>query len=352
MMSYIIVIAAALATIAAWYKFWRGHAARFVESGYVPPATSRFGQFGFACFSYLLTFLTVGKVKVIRKARVPKGRVVFAANHQLPCDFAMLRRGSGRHFRMLTDSAQLGGFFGVLAACGGVISVAFKAKTDGARAEQSCVAAVASRHKRISFALALLAWVGCAAAFVYAVSIGSTPLALGAAVFALAVAGMPGEAPALGIFPEGSLLPDNPNLDVMFRPGAVRIARAAGEGCGESVQIVPMAILYKHDAASADWTHRYLSGMRSMFAGMRNPKVWNPIFKLKLDELPEAEREEIERRKKEALEAYRKSKITNYGGVVVVGEPIDPAKLPADPIEAINEIHKVVAALYEEARRH
>lgn len=350
---YYVSVGLAVLGITGWYFYWQSHSRRFIESGYVPPASSIAGQIGFAAFAYLLTFLTVGKVKVIRRAdRPPVGRVVFAANHQLPCDFAMVRRGSGRHFRMLTASEQLGGFFGLLAAAGGVISVAFKQKSDGPAAEQGCVRAVASKHVRISSKLAAAVFLGLTGAFIAATIHGAPTVAALAVLAALVVAALPGDPPSLGIFPEGSLLPDNPNLTEKFRPGAVRIARAAAEACGEPVYIVPMAIHYRRDAAKADWTHRFLAGMRSMFLGIRNPKVWNPIFKVKLDELPEAEREELKRRQKEILREYARAKVTNYGGVVVVGEAIDPSTLPADPIEAITQVHAAVAALYEEAKRH
>ncbi len=352
-MIYIISILGALFGVAGWYMFWKGHAARFPQSGYVPPQTSWFGEFGMAAFAYLLTFLTVGKVKVIGKNKLPRGgRVIFAANHQLPCDFAMVRRGSGRHFRMLTAADQLGGFFGVLAACGGVISVAFKQKTDGQAAEQGCIRSVAAKNWRISFGVAVTLWLASAAGFVASLHFGMPWYALGAVVLALVVAGMPGSGPALGIFPQGALLPDDPDMKELFRPGAVRIGKAAASAAGEPVTIVPMAIHYKRDPNGADWTHRHLKGMRSMFLGTRNPKAWNPEFKKDLEAMTADERAESEAKRKEIMKAHKKSNVTNYGGVVVVGDPISIADLPEDPIEAIAIVRARIVELYETAKQH
>ena len=353
-MTWLIASGAALLSVVVWYFFWNSHAKQFQTSGYVPPASSWFGQFGMIAFAYLLTFLTVGKVKVIGKKNAPKkGRVIFAANHQLPCDFAMVRRGSGRHFRMLTAADQLGGFFGLLSAAGGVISVAFKNKaTDGALAQEGCVKALSHKGFRIPFKLALVLWATALAGFVVSMQNGSDLGEILAIVGALFVLGCPGSKPALGIFPQGSLLPDDPELTEIFRPGAIKMARDAALASGESVKIVPLAIHYRKDPAKADWTHKYLKGMRSMFIGVRSPKTWNPLFKLNLDDLPESERERVKAERKEILRAYARAKTTNYGGVVVVGEPIDAATLPEDPIAAITIIKEKIAALLDEARKH
>lgn len=350
-MSMIIMLGFAAALTAAgltlWYLFFKSHADRYQTSGYLPPVTGPLGRFGFAVFSYLLTFLTVGKVKVIRKARLPGGRLVIAANHQLPCDFAMLRRGAGRHFNMLTAADQLGGTFGVLSAAGGVISVNFKKKEDGALAEKGCVKAL---KRKLGIDLSLVAFL---MASVFVITVFELPL-LGALMLAgglIALFAAP-VYPALGIFPEGSLLPDNPDMNMIFRPGAIRIARAAASESCASVTIVPMAIHYKRDPAGADWTHRYLKGMRSMFPAIRNPKTWDPIFKVKLDELSQSEKAEVLARQEELKRAYARSGKPVYGGVVVVGEPVSLDSLPADPIEAANKLHTIVAELMKEARQH
>lgn len=349
MFSLLGLSAAVLASVLTiWYLFYQSHAAKYSQSGYVPPVTGPLGRIGFAAFSYLLTFLTVGKVRVTRKGRLPFGRVVFAANHQLPCDFAMIRRGAGRHFHMLTASDQLGGPFGVLSAAGGVISVAFKNKEkDGPAAEKGCVKALSASFG-IELSIVAVALAGVFAAVVFeSIFLGSALLL--ASGFLLARAPY---YPALGIFPEGSLLPDNPELGVNFRPGAIRIARAVAAKTGEPVFIVPMAIHYERDKAYADWTHRHLAGMRSMFPAIRNPKTWDPIFKVKLDELPESERADLAAKQEALKKAYAKSGKPVYGGAVVVGEAVNVADLPEDPIAAANFLRDIVAGLLNEARQH
>lgn len=349
MTTIIVLVAAAIAAVAGFFVYWGAHARRFVESGYTPPATSWFGELSFAIFAYLLTFLTVGKIKV--KGKAPRsGRLIFAANHQLPCDFAMLRRGAGRHFRMLTASEQLGGVFGLLSAAGGVISVAFKDKADGKKAQDACVRWVASRHLRIPLALASCFWLASIVGFGYALSSGSFYLGLASVVAALVVAGFAGSPVALGIFPQGSLLPDDPDFKEHFRPGVVRIAREAAALSGEPVFIVPMAIYYERDAGKADWTHSHLRKMRSLFLGQRNPKVWNPIFKRDISKLRSLDQDAIKNERREIMRAYARSNVTNYGGTVVVGKPISTADLPEDDLAAVAVVRAAIVALVEEAK--
>ena len=300
----VVLMLVKLGTVAffIWYAKWKKHAVRFSESGYTPPLAGWFASFTMYMAARLLTFLTVGKVEVRRSRKIPAtGRVIFAANHQLPCDFAMVRQASGRHMRMLTASSQLGGFFGVLAAWFGVISVAFKSKSDGAAAEEACVNAVADEN-------------GC-----------------------------------LGIFPQGALLPDNVLNKCEFRPGAVRIAQKAAALSGEEVYIVPVAIYYERNPAKAGFTHRFLKKARSNFLGMRDPRYYDPIFKIDLSTLSEEERAKVEAEQKEAVRKYKRSHVTNYGGVVVAGDPVPVSSLPSDPLEAIEVIRQHIAALLSTA---
>lgn len=299
-----IVTIAGTIRLALWYSFWKKHAVKFVESGYTPPKAGRISEFFFGAACRFVTFMTVGKVRVIRSVNVPKkGRVIFAANHQIPCDFAMVRHGSGRHFRMLTAADQLGGTFGVLAAWFGVISVAFKQKSDGAAAELACTNAVAK------------------------------------------------EDGALGIFPQGALLPDNNLNKSEFRPGCIRMAVKASLLSGQDVQIVPIAIHYIRDAKQAGWTHRFLKRYRSLFLGMRNPKHWDADFKVDESQLGASERAELLERREAKWKEYRRSHATNYGGVVVVGDPISICTLPHDPLEAIEVIRLEMARLLEIAKK-
>lgn len=352
-MTKLFVAAAILLGPVAWYLFWKQHAAKFKQSGYVPPASSWFGEFALWGFARLLTFLTVGKVKVIGKEKSPRhGRVIYAGNHQLPCDFAMLRLGARRHTRMLTDSGQLKGIFGVLAAAGGVISVNTKQECSGAAAEHGCSRAVADKSFRVSFGVACFLWLLAAAGFVFSLTAGLTWAAIAAVSAALVVAALPGSQPALGIFPQGGLLPDDPDLKEHFRPGTIRVSREAAALAGEPIMIVPVAIYYQRDSSRADWSHRFLKGLRSMFGGLRNPRFWNPVFKLKLEELSPEERQRVEQTREQLMLEFAKTKVTNYGGVVVVGDAFDASTLPQDPIEAIAVVKNKVQELLKEARKH
>lgn len=287
------------------YRYWKAESLKFASSGYMGAKANLAGRILFAAACRLVTFLTVGKVKVIGKNNIPRfGRVILAANHQLPCDFAMLRRGSNRHFRMLTSAEELGGIMGVLGAYFGVISISFKNKGDGALAEAGCVRAVSE------------------------------------------VDG------ALGIFPQGGLLPGNQLKKEEFRPGAVRIGKAAAAYAEADVCIVPIAIHYKRDPKQADWSHRFLKRFRRLFKGMANPKYWDPLFKVNTESLGEAEKAELLQKQQALLEAFRKSRVTNYGGVVVVGKPIKVSSLPSDPLEAIEIVRLAIVELSAQAQNH
>lgn len=304
-MTYGLIALAGLAIMTGlWYKRWAPHAKRFAEGGYVPPLTGP-GKAAYKVAAWLLTALSVGPVKVIGKKNAPKtGKVVFAANHQFPCDFAMVRRGSGRHFRMLTDAAQLTGFFGVLSAWMGIISVRFKEKSDGQVAQAACTRVLTEEANG-----------------------------------------------AVGIFPEGSLLPDNPGMSEMYRPGAVRMALEAAAATGEPVVIVPMAIHYERDINRATFVQRLRAKLRFItFPATRNPRVWNPVMKTPTDGLNEAELADLKRRKAEIMKAHNDNHATIYRGVVVLGEPIDSRTLPADPIKAIEQIKARVIELLAQAK--
>lgn len=292
------------AALLRWYFYWKSHAVKFKQSGYMAPYTTACGKIFFNLSTRLLTFLTVGPVKTVDRRKSPmRGRTVYVGNHQLPTDFAMLRRGAGRHFRTLTSAKELKGFFGVLGAWSGVISIAFKEKSERAAAEAACVDTVTK------------------------------------------------EDGALGIFPEGNLLPDNPELNERWLPGAIRIARKASANAGAPVNIVPIAIYYEQDPARASWSQRFLS--RSKWLGKRDPRNWDPVFKLDLDTLgSDEERERVTQERAEKLKAYYHSHITLYGGVVVVGDPIEVSTLPADENDACLVLRDRVHDLLQVAKKH
>ena len=287
-----------------WYSYWSYHARKFSQSGYMAPKTTWAGKVFMNLSTRLLTFLTVGPVKVVNGHKSPKsGRTVYIGNHQMPCDFAMLRRGAGRHFRTLTSAKELKGFFGVLGAWSGVISIAFKEKADRAAAQDSCVLTVTEEN-------------GC-----------------------------------LGIFPEGNLLPDNPELNERWLPGAVRIARAASANAGGApVNIVPIALYYEQDPQKASWSQRFLK--RNKWLGKRDPRNWDPVFKLDLEKMGADEKARVEKERAEKLKEYYRSHVTLYGGVVVVGDPIEVSTLPSNEDEASSVLRDKVRELLAEAKKH
>lgn len=347
--------AAAIAGLAYWYQFWISQSRLLKQSGYIPPATSWFAKLFFNFSAVLMNFLTVGPVKVIGRENSPKkGPVIYVANHQVPSDFAMVRRASGRHYRALGSAEQFPGFFGALAAWIGVFCVTYKTREERQAGEAACikVACACANAMAISCKTATLLTVILAASSLVFVWDGNGLAALASLVLICMVGASKGGDPALAVAPQGALLPDNELRKDEFRPGVVRVARAVQERTGQAVKIVPMAIHYKRDAKDAHWTHRFLKKTRSMFLGMRNPRYWDPLFKIDAAALPAAERSELERQRAAKLEAYKHSHITSYGGVVVVGEPFDVYSLPADPLDAIEEIRLKIARLLEEAKKH
>lgn len=337
-MTGILIVLGALAFVgSAWYIYWRKQARMLQTSGHTGPETSAIGKLAFAFFARLAAFLTVGPVIVAGKKLPRKGRILLAANHQIPTDFALLHAGARRHYRALGDAAQFTGFFGVLSAWMGIITVKFGSKAERAAGEASSVRVLSAKKKGLRLSLSSACWLFALLALLalclWAAGFGLLALlALAGACLALVV---PGGDPVLAVAPQGALMPDNILKQEEFRPGAVRIARAAAEISAEPVLVVPVAIYYERDSRFADWTHFLLAKTRSLFPTLRNPKHWNPLFKLDLRSLSEEKRAEIEKEKKAAIDAYKNSSAPIYGGVVFVGDPIDVLSLPEDPKEAV-----------------
>lgn len=351
----IALLTGALVALAAWFFFWQYHAGKLQTSGHTPPETSWFAKLVYFGVGRLVTLLTVGPIKVIGKENVPgHGRLLLVANHQFPCDFALVLRGAGRHFRAMGDAAQFRGLFGVFAAWFGNFSVTFKTKEERAAGEAASVRVLATKYSGLRvpgwLALALAVLATCAS--LLAVLYGHAYLAAALAVAVCLVGSLKGGEPTLTIAPQGALMPENLLKKEEFRAGCIRMARAAADQTGEPVFIVPMALHYKRDAKDAHWTQRIFSRTRRLYQGMRNPRYFDPLFKLKLDELPEHERLIVEEKCCASLHAYRHSQVTLYGAVIVVGEPIDPHTLAADPVDAIEQIRLKMLAMLEQAKQH
>ncbi len=355
MTSLLIWLGGSLLAVAVWLLYWFPHARKFQTSGYEPPATSWFGQSVFYAIGWLVGILTVGPIKVVTKENSPKsGRVIYVANHQVPSDFALVRRATGRHYRALGAASQFPGFLGLLAAFVGIVSVTYNCKEEKAAAEAAGAKLMAEPLKGASISSSLL--LGLLAvlstAFIASVWNDCSIGALLSAIAACLLLGLRCNDGALAVAPQGALMPDNVLKKCEFRPGVIRIGRAAAAASGDSVKMVPMAIYYKRDPKDAHWSHCLFAKTRSMFPALRNPRYWDAAFRVNIDELPPSEREALELERKQKLKAYRTTKLTCYGGVIVVGKPIDVDSLPQDPLEAIEEIRLQIAALYEEAKAH
>ncbi|MBX9572436.1 MAG: 1-acyl-sn-glycerol-3-phosphate acyltransferase [Candidatus Obscuribacterales bacterium] len=370
MTNVLITLGVAAAAFALWYLRWSFHAKRYTESGYVPARPGLAGKWFFGFGAWLLTTLGVGRVKVKRTAKLPHkmDHVLWAANHQFPTDFAMLRRGVGRHFRMLTDSAQLTGFFGVLSAFCGVVSVRFKDKAkDGPAAAEACTKVVAEKRGFVNRLVTVGVAAATALSVIVALGDGGAYAWYAALFFGWAAATMTwgvGQGGSLGIFPQGALIPENemPAYDGnfhygSFRPGAIKMARDAAAATGEPVYIVPVGIYYNRDKKKADWTLRHFAGIRKAlnFKGLRNPKAWEPCFKdfkdVDLSTLPAEKRAEVEAAQAAAMDAYKKSTVILGGGAVVVGEALEISTLNSDPMLATEEVRARIADLTLQAEK-
>ncbi len=355
MSALLCVPAALLLAVLVWYFYWRYHAGKLQTSGHVVPDTSAFAKLMYCGAARLVGFLTIGPIKVVGKENAPrKGRVVVVANHQIPADFAMVRSATGRHFRALGDAAQFTGFFGVLAAWIGIVTVTFKTKAERAAGQSASVKVLAMRKCGLRMRTAVAAWLGIIgfglATFLFC--IGSELLALASFFASCFTLSLPGDDIAFAIAPQGALMPDNQLKKEEFRAGAIRVARDAAQESGEPVSILPLAIHYRRDPKEAHWSQKLFNRTRSLFLGMRNPRHWDPLFKLDLDALSPSERADVVAKREAALAAYRHSQITIYGGVVVVGEPIAVGSLPSDELEAIDQVRLKIAELLELAKRY
>lgn len=111
------------------------------------------------------------------------------------------------------------------------------------------------------------------------------------------------------MFPQGRLLSQDELLRADFKTGAARLLQAVSdENDGEKVWAFPMGIYYIREKALAPFSHRIFGWARRLFG------------------------------------------ITNYGAVVVVGEPISAADLPDDIQEATTLIFERIDALVKQAR--
>lgn len=356
-MTNLLMLGALAVLSAAWFFRWRRHSRRSAKvSGYIPPNTSFFGKAFHSYVTLAASFITVGPLKVVNPENLPSDkRVLLVANHQFLADASVLRRVSGRHFRALGDVAHFPGFFGLISSWLGVVTFSFKTKEDRAAGELAGVKVLAAKRSRFSIKWnsGLVTVLSLIFAGLCLIAIGHDEAVeavgwLGAFAF---ISSRKGGDPCLGIAPQGALMPDNELKPEEFRVGCVRAAKAASAMCKEPVFIVPMAFHYLRDAKDAHWSQSIFNWTRSRFLGLRNPKHWDPIFKLDLETLGEEEKAAVEVERKTKWDAYKRSHVTLYGVVVAVGEPIDVSTLSDCPKEAIETIRLKMVDLLETAKR-
>jgi len=320
------IIGATALFLTAWYQRWKRHAMRYSESGYTPPPTAFMVELIFSFFCRLYAFLTVGPITTVsgvleqtdngkfvfrNSPRNEEGRLIFIANHQVPADFSMVRHVSKRHFRTMTSANELEGGkpMAVGSAATGVISVAFKKPDDGAKATRASIKALGADYFRIERSLALTLLIGSFVAGCVALYFGSYIALGGAALVFIFTSCSPSSEQGFTIFPQGALLPDDPNFEENFRPGAVRIAEAVAAAKGDAnVKIVPIAIYLKRDKKQQHWSQRFLRKSRSSFPSLRRPASF-PAFKIsdaELEAMTENDREAILAERAAITQAYKK----------------------------------------------
>ncbi|MBY0551959.1 MAG: 1-acyl-sn-glycerol-3-phosphate acyltransferase [Candidatus Obscuribacterales bacterium] len=111
------------------------------------------------------------------------------------------------------------------------------------------------------------------------------------------------------MFPQGKLVRDNVIRPEDFRWGFAKIShRTAAETDADDMAVLPMALLYLRDVRDRHWTHFLLAPLR---------RWWG---------------------------------VTNYGGIVVIGEPILVKDLPEDPSEATALVRQRIERMLAYAR--
>lgn len=111
------------------------------------------------------------------------------------------------------------------------------------------------------------------------------------------------------MFPQGKLVRDNVIRPEDFRWGFAKISRRTLEETGDAdMAVLPMALLYLRDVRDRHWSHFLLAPLR---------RFWG---------------------------------VTNYGGIVVIGEPIPVKDLPDDPSEATAMVRQRIERMLAYAR--
>lgn len=241
--------------------------------GYVPPK-SRLGQHLMNFASPILVWWGVGPVQVVGLENIRKAQHIrlVATNHQLQWDFAVLQKVLPFITRNLIAENQLTGIRKPLAALTGTICVRYSRK-EGRETVQD----------------------------------GKSVVSLSVQMLAA------NRSECLSIFPQGQMYRDNQLRPDAFGTGAVRIMRQLAQCTGASeMDILPVGIHYLRHPDQASGIQRLLLELAQV------PPSAGFVRRLLSRLLLSA-----------GTRQFRSTAgQTNYGAIVVVGEPIPFAKLP------------------------
>lgn len=204
-----LTIGAALVFLLYRIWFWRKEGRKLQKSGYLPPRPSLCAHLSMVLITRLLTFLAIGRVKVIgrRNAR-HKGPMLIGPNHTFELDFAMVKRAVPLRFRYMANADELTGIRGPFGAWTGAFGVDKSQQDAKTAARIACEKVLKQRNDA-----------------------------------------------ALLLFPQGTLVRDNTLRIEDFKTGAVRIVREAAT-TGMDAAILPVALYYNQDPTKADWVTR------------------------------------------------------------------------------------------------
>ena len=103
-----IALWAALAFVAGRTTYWFIQGRKLQDTGYMPPASTRFARWFYKMACHLITFLGVGPVKVIGTENAKfEGRALLLPNHQFALDFAVVGKSTPFSFRQVANGANL-----------------------------------------------------------------------------------------------------------------------------------------------------------------------------------------------------------------------------------------------------
>jgi len=268
-------------------NYWFRQGRKLQESGYMPPPSSKVARFTFKVCCRVIQRIFVGPMTVYgRDNQFFQGRGLVLPNHVFIWDFAVVGAAIEFSYRQIAKAAEIKNFIiAMVAAWIGTVGVQVK---DG-KSQDGAGEAVVDAGAKILKA-----------------SFGSRLL----------------------MFAQGKLIYLKERLHKGYRTGATRVLERAAEGIdGEPLYALPVGLHYITDPAHAGLLQRvaYALGLRFL-----RTQRWKELVV-----------------GADGNETWVKRKAVVYGVIVVIGEPIAQAELPADPRQAINGIADEIEVLIE-----